>query len=274
MRNGESDSSEAILRMHPAFLVPTFTALFGRTPILIDCRTFQALCPRFYTGSFRRLTTGLSLLVLLCLSLPASAARLRSHSPRMHMEMTLLEPGVMPEPDAELPSEGRSYSLRMAAEHTGESIDIVYRIGDTYIPDALDQLNHFLRDHRTDEVTQYDPREFDLLHNLMARLGRPNGVVDVVCGYRTAETNELLRDEGPHTGVAEHSQHIEGHAIDIRVPGVSTAQLRNAALSLDAGGVGYYPRSKFVHVDVGPVREWSFGVMPRRHGRHRRKLRA
>jgi uncharacterized protein YcbK (DUF882 family) len=192
----------------------------------------------------------------------------------MHMEMTLLEPGVMPEPDAELPSEGRSYSLRMAAEHTGESIDIVYRIGDTYIPDALDQLNHFLRDHRTDEVTQYDPREFDLLHNLMARLGRSNGVVHVVCGYRTAETNELLRDEGPHTGVAEHSQHIEGHAIDIRVPGVSTAQLRNAALSLDAGGVGYYPRSQFVHVDVGPVREWSFGVMPRRHGRHRRKLRA
>jgi len=76
-----------------------------------------------------------------------------------------------------------------------------------------------------------------------------------------------LRKNSPQTGVAEHSQHMEGHAIDLRVPGVSTVQIRNAALSLRAGGVGYYPVSQFVHVDVGPVREWAFGRTPRRVGR-------
>jgi uncharacterized protein YcbK (DUF882 family) len=109
----------------------------------------------------------------------------------------------------------------------------------------------------------------------MTRLGKPNGVVDVVCGYRSAETNELLRDAGPNTGVAEHSQHIEGHAIDIRVPGEPTARIRNAALSLEAGGVGYYPKSQFVHVDVGPVRTWTFGGVSGRpnRGRSRRATR-
>ncbi len=170
-----------------------------------------------------------------------------------------LTPGILPDTESDIPAEGKPYSLRLAALHTGESIDIVYRIGDMYIPEALEKLNTFLRDHRTNEVTHYDPKEFDLLHNLMTRLGKPNGTVDVVCGYRTAETNELLRENDPATGVAKKSQHIEGHAIDIRVPGVATTQIRNAALSLEAGGVGYYPKSQFVHVDVGPVRTWTFG---------------
>jgi len=175
------------------------------------------------------------------------------------MMLPALTPGILPETEADVPADGKPYSLRLAALHTGESIDIVYRIGDTYIPEALEKLNTFLRDHRTNEVTHYDPKEFDLLHNLMTRLGKPNGTVDVVCGYRTAETNELLRENDPATGVAKRSQHIEGHAIDIRVPGVATTQIRNAALSLEAGGVGYYPKSQFVHVDVGPVRTWTFG---------------
>jgi uncharacterized protein YcbK (DUF882 family) len=123
----------------------------------------------------------------------------------------------------------------------------------------MDELNHFLRDHRTEDVSSYDPTEFDLLHNLMARLGKTAGEIEIVCGYRTPQSNEYLRELGPNTGVAEHSQHVLAKAIDIRVPGVPTARLRNAALSLDAGGVGYYPGSQFVHVDVGPVREWSFG---------------
>jgi uncharacterized protein YcbK (DUF882 family) len=142
--------------------------------------------------------------------------------------------------------------------HTGEDIDVVYRIGDTYVPEALDELNHFLRDHRTQDVSSYDPKEFDVLHALMTRLHRPNGVIDIVCGYRTPESNEFLRSQSADTGVAEHSQHMLAKAIDIRVPGVSTVALRNAALSLHAGGVGYYPVSQFVHVDVGPVRTWSF----------------
>lgn len=159
------------------------------------------------------------------------------------------------------------YHLRLHHLHTGESIDVVYKVGNMYIPTAIDQLNHFLRDHRTDTVSQYDPREFDLLQTLMAKLGRPNGVIDIVCGYRTPWSNAYLRRAGAESGVAEHSQHMAAKAIDIRVPGVSTAKLRDTALSLDAGGVGYYPRSQFVHVDVGPVREWSFGASQRRHGR-------
>lgn len=150
------------------------------------------------------------------------------------------------------------YHLRMHHLHTGEDIDVVYRIGDTYIPVALDQLNHFLRDHRTEDVKSYDPKEFDLLHSLMASLGRPNGVIDVVCGYRTPWSNNFLRTRSAQTGVAEHSQHMLAKAIDIRVPGVSTVTLRNAALALHAGGVGFYPVSQFVHVDVGPIRTWSF----------------
>lgn len=175
---------------------------------------------------------------------------------------------------AEAKSLSDEFRLRLQNLHTGESLNIVYRIGDTYIPEALDKLNYFLRDHNTDDVISYDPKEFDVLHQVMQRLHRPNGVIDIVCGYRTPETNEALREESPHSGVAEHSQHMEGHAIDIRVPGVSTVRLRNAALSLHEGGVGYYPVSHFVHVDVGPVRKWTFGRAPRRRVyRHRSRMR-
>jgi uncharacterized protein YcbK (DUF882 family) len=146
------------------------------------------------------------------------------------------------------------YSLHLYHLHTGEHIDIVYRVGDHYIPTAIDQLNHFLRDHRTGDVKDYDVREFDLLHDLMARLGHPNGVIDIVCGYRTPWSNNYLREHGH--GVALHSQHMEAKAIDIRIPGVPTAEVRDAALAMQRGGVGYYAQSDFVHVDVGRVRHW------------------
>lgn len=150
------------------------------------------------------------------------------------------------------------YSLHLHHLHTGETLDVVYRIGNTYMPDAIDKLNHFLRDHRTNDVSSYDPKEFDVLHEVMAKLGRPNGTIDIVCGYRTPWSNTFLRTRAAVTGVAQHSQHMLAKAIDIRVPGVQTRTLRNIALSLHAGGVGYYPVSQFVHVDVGPVRQWSF----------------
>ena len=177
---------------------------------------------------------------------------------------------------------GQRYSLRLHHTHTEEDISIVYRIGNTYLPEAMDKLNYFLRDHRTQDVADYDPAEFDLLHTLMAKLHRPNGVIDIVCGYRTPESNEYLRTRSSVTGVAEHSQHMLSKAIDLQVPGVTTLAIRNAALDIGAGGVGYYPTSHFVHVDVGPVREWQFGgrrarlrtVGTRRHAhariRHRR----
>jgi uncharacterized protein YcbK (DUF882 family) len=138
--------------------------------------------------------------------------------------------------------------------HTQERIDIVYRRGETYIPEAVEQLDHFLRDHRTGDVIDLDPRLFDLLSDLTTAVGRSGAEIDIVCGYRTPWSNEFLRRTT--VGVAQHSQHMLGEAIDIRIPGVPTARLRDAALSLHRGGVGFYPQSQFVHVDLGPVRRW------------------
>ena len=208
-----------------------------------------------------------------------SSTRAKTHPVAITGEEVV--PGVMPDEasssgtaSGELPEDGKSYQLHMTNLHTGESLDVVYRVGDTYVPEALEKLNYFLRDHYTQDVVHYEPKEFDVLHAMMARLGRVSGVIQVVCGYRTPETNEALRHSTVKTGVAEHSQHMEGHAIDLRVPGVSTVQLRNTALSLHAGGVGYYPVSQFVHVDVGPVREWAFGAIPHRVGRRSHTARA
>lgn len=153
----------------------------------------------------------------------------------------------------------RKYVLHLHHTHTGESLDVVYRIGNSYIPDSLAKLNYFLRDHRTNEVSHYDPKEFDVLHDVMAKLGRSGGQIDIICGFRTPWSNNYLRTRSASTGVAQHSQHMLAKAIDIRVPGVSTRVLRDVAFSLNAGGVGYYPVSQFVHVDVGPVRRWAFG---------------
>jgi uncharacterized protein YcbK (DUF882 family) len=153
---------------------------------------------------------------------------------------------------------GQVFSLHLHHLHTGETLDVVYRVGNTYIPGAIDKLNYFLRDHRTNDVSHYDVKEFDLLHSVMSKLGKPNDVIDIVCGYRTPWSNNFLRTRSAVTGVAKNSQHMLAKAIDIRVPGVSTSQLRDVALSLHGGGVGYYPVSQFVHVDVGPVRQWTF----------------
>ncbi|HKN16646.1 MAG TPA: DUF882 domain-containing protein [Candidatus Sulfotelmatobacter sp.] len=150
----------------------------------------------------------------------------------------------------------REYRLHFYHTHTGERLDIVYRRGDTYLPHALDELDHYLRDHRTGEVHHFDPRLFDVLYDLTASLNDAGGEIDVVCGYRTPWSNEFLRTRSPHTGVAAHSLHMQAEAIDIRLPGISTAAVRDAALRLQRGGVGYYRASDFVHVDVGRVRRW------------------
>ena len=146
------------------------------------------------------------------------------------------------------------YRLRLYHTHTNEWIDLVYRVGDTYIPSAIDRLDQFLRDHRTGDVIQLDRRVFDLLHDLTAAVGHPDAEIDIICGYRTPWSNEFLRRTTQ--GVASHSLHMQGEAIDIRMPGVSISKLRDVALTLHRGGVGYYPESRFVHVDVGRVRRW------------------
>lgn len=153
-------------------------------------------------------------------------------------------------------SQLREYRLHFYHTHTSEKLDIVYRRGDTYLPEALNQLDHYLRDYRTGDVHHFDPHLFDLLHDLTESLGEPNAVINVVCGYRTPRTNEFLRTRQHNSGVARQSLHMQAEAIDIRVSGVPTLQLRNAALELHRGGVGYYASSNFVHVDVGRVRQW------------------
>jgi len=148
----------------------------------------------------------------------------------------------------------REYRLRFYHTHTNERLDVVYRRGDSYLPEALAELDHYLRDHRTGGAHHFDPHLFDLLYDLTVSLKDSGGEIDVICGYRTPWSNEFLRTRS--TGVAVHSLHMQAEAIDIRLPGVPTSAVRDVALRLQRGGVGYYRDSNFVHVDVGRVRRW------------------
>jgi uncharacterized protein YcbK (DUF882 family) len=152
---------------------------------------------------------------------------------------------------ADRPPESR---LRLLHTHTGERLDVVFKRAGAYIPEALERVDHFLRDHRTGEVHHYDPRLLDLLVDLTAAVGRAGSEIHVICGYRAPWSNEYLRTHT--TGVAKHSLHMQAEAIDIRLPGLKTSLFRDAALTLHRGGVGYYSRSNFIHVDVGRVRRW------------------
>lgn len=171
------------------------------------------------------------------------------------MFMLILAPGGRPSPVE--PADAQAHRLRLYHTHTGERIDIVYRRGDVFLPEAEEQLDYFLRDHRTGEVKHYDPRVFDILSELATAVGRPGAEIQIICGYRTPWSNEFLRSHS--AGVAKGSLHMQAQAIDIRIPGIDTLTLRNAALALGRGGVGYYPQSGFVHVDTGRVRTWCYG---------------
>ncbi|MBC7608991.1 MAG: DUF882 domain-containing protein [Polaromonas sp.] len=144
--------------------------------------------------------------------------------------------------------------LAMVHTHTHEKIDLVYANGERYLPEALGGLNRFLRDHYTGDIGVIDPQVFDLLHRVQQVLGS-KGSYEVISGYRCPATNSRLR-QTRSGGVATKSLHMEGRAIDVRLPGVPLADLHQAALSLRAGGVGFYPRDQFVHIDTGRVRNW------------------
>ena len=147
-------------------------------------------------------------------------------------------------------------SLMLDHTHTRERIDLVYALGEQYVPQALGSLNHFLRDHYSGEVGQMDPELFNFLHDIRRTLASQTPLTyQIISGYRGPITNERLRTTRGG-GVAKHSLHLEGKAVDIRLPGVPLAELRDAALSLQAGGVGYYPSEQFVHIDTGRVRRW------------------
>src|ERR1700675_379439 len=152
--------------------------------------------------------------------------------------------------------EAQEHLLRLYNTHTGERIEIVYRRGGEFIPAALAKLDYFLRDHSTGDVRHFDPRLYDILSDLASSVGHPAGEIDIICGYRTSSTNESLRAHT--TGVARNSLHIQAEAIDLRMPGIDTLLLRKAALALHRGGVGYYPHSDFIHVDIGRIRQWCF----------------
>jgi uncharacterized protein YcbK (DUF882 family) len=160
------------------------------------------------------------------------------------------------EPQESRAHDNQDHLLRLYNTHTGEQMEIAYRLGEQYVPGALAKLDYFLRDHRTGDIRHFDPRLYDILYDLTLSIGRPGGEIDVVCGYRTSTTNESLRAHT--TGVAKNSLHIQAEAIDLRMPGIDTLRLRRAALALRQGGVGYYPHSDFIHVDTGRVRQWCF----------------
>lgn len=139
--------------------------------------------------------------------------------------------------------------------HTGEHLTVDYWVEGRYQPDALQSINHLLRDFRTGDIHAIDPQLMDLLAGLRLHLDTTQPF-EVISGYRSPATNASLRAEHEHSGVASKSLHMQGMAIDIRVPGRPLTALRNVALAQRAGGVGYYPESDFVHVDVGRVRTW------------------
>jgi uncharacterized protein YcbK (DUF882 family) len=137
--------------------------------------------------------------------------------------------------------------------HTAEKLTITYREHGVLIPGALTEINRYLRDFRTEQIHDIDVALLDALHELYMTF-EARGNFEVISGYRSPRTNEALRHVT--SGVAEHSFHIEGRAIDVRLTSAKTHVLRDAGIALRAGGVGYYPDSNFVHLDTGAVRSW------------------
>lgn len=156
---------------------------------------------------------------------------------------------------AEAISPKRAQILEFAHLHTHEYLSLVYAVDGKKLAPAHKRLEHFLRDHYTDEVGAIDPKLFDLLYRLRLTLDTREPF-QVISGFRSSKTNNRLRNKSRRSGVAKKSLHMVGQAIDIRLSGVSLTDLRDAALALQAGGVGYYPRSDFVHVDIGAIRSW------------------
>jgi uncharacterized protein YcbK (DUF882 family) len=148
-------------------------------------------------------------------------------------------------------------ALSFVHTHTAEKLAIEYCCDGQYDPKALARLNHLMRDFRTGEVHDIDPKLFDLLHELSTDLDANDSPFHIISGFRSPRTNAMLKQRGgPNTGVASKSLHMVGKAIDIRLPDVKLKDLRQVAASLKRGGVGYYPSSNFVHVDTGRVRYW------------------
>lgn len=150
-------------------------------------------------------------------------------------------------------SESGSRKISFRNSHTGETFTGVYRVGDKYLPDAFERINVVLRDFRTNEMFPIDPRVIDIIYAVHQQT-QHSDPYEILSGYRCPKTNSMLREGSG--GVAKNSLHMTGQAIDLRLPGFDTTRIRDLAKSLRAGGVGYYSRSNFVHMDSGDVRSW------------------
>lgn len=146
-----------------------------------------------------------------------------------------------------------SRTIKFYHTHTGKSLDVTYFQGGEYVPGSLEELNIFLADWRNGHQHEIDPGVLDILWDIQRTSGN-FGTFEVISAYRSEETNSALRKRSK--GVAKNSQHVKGKAIDVRLRGMETSRLRDIALELERGGVGYYAKSDFVHVDTGRVRRW------------------
>ena len=144
-------------------------------------------------------------------------------------------------------------TLSLVNVNTDEALTVTYWSAGAYRRDALDKLNHFLRDSREGGETEMDPQVFDVLWHTQMHVGF-SGAVEILSAYRSPTSNAWLASVS--RGVASDSQHMNGNAMDIRMPGVPVFQIRQVARSLGMGGVGFYPHSGFVHIDTGSVRYW------------------
>jgi uncharacterized protein YcbK (DUF882 family) len=146
-------------------------------------------------------------------------------------------------------------AIELHNTHTSESLSVVYRRGEEYLPRAVESLRHLLRDHRNDSVHDIDLSLYDQLYEL-ALAAKCDPRFEIISGYRSPESNSAMASR-PGSGVARHSLHMEGRAIDVRMHQCTCANLRDLALSAAKGGVGFYRRSDFVHLDTGRFRTWN-----------------
>ncbi len=138
--------------------------------------------------------------------------------------------------------------------HTEERLSVVYSRKGKYLPEAFERINRFLGDFRTGEIHAIDPALMDNLYDIQAAGGNKDGIYEVISGFRSLSTNAKLRSRS--NGVAKHSLHMCGRAIDVRLAGTDTSRLRDISIALRRGGTGYYRQSDFIHVDTGRVRCW------------------
>ena len=178
---------------------------------------------------------------------------LRKFPSMMALVTTLILASLASVSQGKLENDARQLSFYHT--HTGKRLDIVYSRDGAYVPSALEEINRFLFDFRTGDAAEMDPELLDLIYDVRAALGG-DGTYQVVSAYRSPKTNEMLRGRSANTGVAKKSQHILGKAIDVRLEGVRTTRLRDTALAMRRGGVGFYEASDFVHMDTGRPRSW------------------